>query len=143
MISTSSRLYSLGQLQGLNRLGDALIPGDAQLPVFSTTGCIERIDTVMAPAHPDDRVAFGYLLQVFRFLPVVAIRFVMGLIAQGMRLPAQWGAPFRLLDISLRGVVYSLYYSDHRQTDPHVRSVHDAIGYRVSCPPITDAARKS
>jgi hypothetical protein len=64
------------------------------------------------------------------------------LIALGERIPGQWGAPLRLLNVSLRGVVYSLYYSNYQREPAQTNPVHGVIGYQVSCPPLaTDASR--
>lgn len=139
----ASQLYNETQLRGLDKLGDVMVPTQAEFAAFSATGCRERIDTVMAPAHPSDQQAFGLLLWVLRWLPSFAIALLVKLVALGDRIPGKVGAPLRLLNVSLRGVVYSLYYSNYQREPAAVPYVHHVIGYQVSCPPVTDASKPS
>ncbi len=131
----ASELYSRQQLKGLNKLGDQMIPANEEFPSFSQTGCIEYIDTVMGAAHKDDQQAFGLLLWVLSYTPTLFIQWLLKLLDKTETLPPVMAGPFRLLNVSLRGVVYTLYYSN--KTAPFYRGnkVFDVIDYHVHCKP--------
>ncbi len=133
----ASEMFNSTQIAGLNKLGDLMVPANADFPAFSETGCTDKLDKVMSPAHKDDIMAFGILLWVFNYLPRFAIRFLLNILDQTEKMPKLVAGPFRLLNLSLRGVVYSLYYSNHTSTHFQGDKVYDVIDFDVTCTPLS------
>jgi len=131
----ASEYYSETQLEGLNKLGDVVIPRNGAFPSFSDTGCRDYIDDVMAPADADDTAAFGYLLLLFKYMPTAFISLILWLADNAESMPKLIAPPFRMLNISLRGVVFSLYYSNQTSSSYTGPMVHDVIDYNVTCTP--------
>lgn len=131
----ASELFSVRQLNGLQRVGDLLIPANGQFPAFSSTGSIERIDDLMGAAHPDDVRDFGYLLLVLNYLPVFVIRILLDLTSKTEQMPALIAPLFRQLNIGLKGVVFSLYYSGYQRATYTGANTLDVIDYHVHCAP--------
>lgn len=131
----ASTYYNETQLKGLNKLGDVVVPKNGRFPAFSETGCFENIDKVMSPAAPSDIKSFGYLLLVFCYLPSIVISLILSIADKAERMPRLIAPPFRMLNISLRGVIFSLYYSDLTASSYTGPSPHEAIDYQVSCKP--------
>lgn len=131
----ASEFYSEIQLKGLNKLGDQVIPRNGAYPSFSDTGCCDYIDDVMAPADPDDIAAFGYLLLLFRYMPTLFITALLWLADNAEAMPNLIAPPFRMLNISLRGVIFSLYYSNQTSSSYTGPKVHEVIDFNVTCKP--------
>lgn len=106
----TSRYLSARELSALNRLGDILCPGDAQLPRFSATGAVARFDDMADYMVVSDRDDLKTLLSVFSFLPDVVIRVMLAVFAVMERLPGPPGALGRLVMFGLKGVVTTLYF---------------------------------
>lgn len=120
----STALTSI-QRAGLLKVGDILVPGDAQLPCFSAARCADQVDRMLAHMTDADRQGAKLLLSVFRFLPAFLIRAIMALTDHHRRVPAVLGAPLRLINIGIKGLVMSLYYSDVGEGP----SIHSMIGW--------------
>ena len=131
----ASSLFSARQLQGLQKLGDVMLPANGEFPLFSSTGCIERIDDLMGTAHPDDIRDFGLLLLVINYLPNLAIEWIVRLADSAERMPALIAPLCRQLNIGIKGVVFSLYYSGYHRSTYQGKTGLDVIDYHVHCAP--------
>ena len=131
----ASSLFSRRQLNGLIRIGDLMLPANGRFPAFSQTGCVERIDDLMGTAHPDDIRDLGLLLLVFNYLPTVMLRWILQLIDKTEQMPSFIAPLFRTLNIGIKGVVLSLYYSGYSRVTYQGPSALDAIDYQVHCAP--------
>jgi len=131
----ASRLFTVRQLGGLQRVGDLLVPANGKFPAFSSTGCIERIDDLMGAAHPDDVRDLGYLLLALNYLPLFVIRLLLDLTNKTEQMPAFIAPLFRQLNIGLKGVVFSLYYSGYQRVTYTGTSTLAVIDYQVHCAP--------
>ncbi|MFE8073144.1 hypothetical protein QQM79_18940 [Marinobacteraceae bacterium S3BR75-40.1] len=136
-----SRYLNQRQLAALNRLGDILLPGAAGLSRFSQTDAITEIDRVLAPVPEADRRDLSMLLTVLGWLPNGALRGLMRVLAGRAAWPSLCQGPMRLLDISLRGLVFTLYYSNQRGLGAKGAEVHDVLAYQVHCQPATGPAK--
>lgn len=131
----ASSLFTVRQLSGLQKLGDIMLPANGEFPAFSATGCIERIDDLMGTAHPDDVRDFGMLLLVFHYLPPFVIAWIVQLADSANRWPALIAPLLRTLNIGIKGVVFSLYYSGYHRATWQGRNGLAAIDYHVHCAP--------
>lgn len=100
-----------GQLAGLLKLGDVMVPGDGALPSFSASGCAAHADRLIAHMTPGDRSGVTFLLGALRFLPRFALRGLLRLTDRHASFPEPIGAGLRMLGIGVKGVVMTLYYS--------------------------------
>lgn len=134
----TSNYLSHKALQGLNKLGDIMLPGDNQFPRFSDTGCITHVDDVMEVTNPDDVAALNILLAVIHVMPAGFCVGLLKLTDKCSGLPDVIGSPMRMLNVALRGVPFSLYYSNLTAIDYRGKKVHDVMGYDVHCEPDYD-----
>ncbi len=130
-----SRFYNEKQIASLERLGDVLIPRTADFPSFSDVGCVMSVDEVMGVAKPQDIQDFGLLLTVMRFLPKFMLVWIVKLGIHANKFPEFIAPLLRQLDIGIRGVVYSLYYSNVVPADYKGKKPFDVIDYHVHCEP--------
>ena len=75
--------------------------------------------------YEDDRSSILVVLQLFSIMPLFKIRWTMSLIESGSSWKGMLGAPFRMLRIALKGLIFTVYYSD--MTEDQV--IHKKIGY--------------
>ncbi|MGW9631364.1 hypothetical protein ACWGST_11725 [Agromyces sp. NPDC055520] len=127
LVSTTrpvSTTLNRAQSRGLRRLGDVVIPGDAELPSFSRSGVAPEISRMLPYMNDGDRSGLLALLTMCAILPKFAIRVVVAMSTGWRRAPEPVAGALRMANIGIKGVVHSLYWSDIRR-----QGIHEAIGY--------------
>ncbi|GMV93786.1 MAG: hypothetical protein AMXMBFR82_35640 [Candidatus Hydrogenedentota bacterium] len=127
-------------LRALERMGDLVVPRVGKLPSFTDLGCIEHVDSVLAYAPPEDSASLRTLLNVLYFAPSFVLRFLLRAMANPDRYPEFLAANFRLIDMGVRGVVLSLYYSGKTGTGYTGQTPHELMGYDVTRVPLDTIA---
>lgn len=110
-MSPSKNLTPL-QMRGLAKVGDVVIPGDDVLPSFSDSGSLRHVDRMLDHMSDFDRDGVKLLLTLLRFLPGFAIAAILHVAQRDRLLPGLLGAACRMVNIGIKGVVMTLYYSD-------------------------------
>jgi len=113
------------QKAGLLKVGDLFVPGGGELPSFSDSHCVEQADRMLAHMYESDRGSLCLLLAVFRFLPRFLLRGLFRLTDAQEVFPGPIGALLRMINIGVKGMVMTLYYSDVGEG----ASVYSAIGW--------------
>jgi len=108
----TSKHLNATQLAGLRKVGDVLIPGDPDLPSFSRSGSIEHVDRMLDYMYESDRNGVKALLTLFRFTPRFKVRWIMALTEKQASFPEPLATVCRMINIGIKGVVMTLYYSD-------------------------------
>lgn len=106
-----SAILSPRELKALVVIGDIMLPECGPLPAFSATGCIRYADDLLRAMPEGDVADIRMVLRFFSYLPRPAVRAVLGILGLHRALPGRPGAPLRLVEIALKGMVTSLYYS--------------------------------
>ena len=112
------------QLKGISKLGAVLCPGTPQLPAFASTAALSQADRCFSFLTPEDQEGLGGLLWWLGFFPGFVARLLLRLADTANRWPNPVAPLLRLLQIGLKGFVYSLYYSD--------AEIRKALGYVTS-----------
>lgn len=128
----STKHLNAGQFRGLEKLGDAMCPGDEEFPSFSRLGCAEHVDVVLDEMPPADRDSLKLLLSILRFFPNAAIVGLLSLLEKSSELPGSLGIGVRFLRMGIRGLIMTLYYSGNRGASYQGPSPLDIAGYHVS-----------
>jgi len=124
-----SRYFTPGQLIGLKKTGDVILPGTDRSPSFSETGSIDVVDRMAAHLTPADLGGLRTVLGAFRWSPRWLIRGVLSLCAHSEKFPDIIGAGLRTLEIGINGAVMSLYYSNLHSPEYTGKAVFDVIGW--------------
>jgi hypothetical protein len=135
-----SNYLSQAELRGLIKLGDIVVPGGYGLPSFSQTGCVSHVDELMAATPSADVKDFKLLMKIFSIAPEFFIRGILKLVDKDSMFPEPIAGLLRLLSIGIKGVVFSLYYSNKTRAFYQGPSVHDAMGYHVHCEELKGSA---
>lgn len=120
-----SQFLGPGELSALERIGDLMLPGDSDFPSFSQTGCIAFVDDLLRYMAPKDRDDLRTLLKVLSFLPSPLLRMVLSLCQ------TRWTPTLRMIELGLKGLVMSLYYSNKTVSEYTGRTPHDVIGFAL------------
>lgn len=113
------------ELSALERIGDLMLPGDSEFPSFSQTGCIAFIDDLLRFMDPKDRDDLKTLLKVLSFLPSPLLRVFLKICQ------TRWTPTLRMVELGLRGLVLSLYYSNKTAPRYTGRTPFDVIGFAL------------
>ncbi len=118
-----SQFFGPRELSALERIGDLMLPGDLDFPSFSQTGCIAFVDDLLRSMDPKDRHDVKILLKALSFLPSPLLRGFLRLCQ------TRWTPTLRMIELGLKGLVMSLYYSN--KTAPHYtgRTPFDVLGF--------------
>jgi hypothetical protein len=112
-------------LKGVEKLGRVVMPEDSDFPAFSDIGAEKYLNRMVDYMYQDDKSAILIILKLFSIMPLFMIRWTMSLIETGAKWQGMLGAPFRMLRIALKGLIFTVYYSD--MTDTQI--IHTKIGY--------------
>ena len=123
----ASKYFSPAQIRVIERVGDIFIPGDEVLPRFSKCGFVEHVDRMVAYLPASDVEMLRLLMNIMRFMPTCGIHLLLKLTLKDRYFPGAVGANLRKLDIGLRGIVFSLYYSFLDDRDDNSRRIKEGI----------------
>lgn len=114
-------------IRGVRKAGDILISGDRDLPSFSEADLCREIPRLLNDMYPDDREGIIALTAVFGLLPGIVVRFILWLAAHDHFFPGPIGALLRQIHVGVRGIVFTLYYSN---IDRH--QILQTLGYHTT-----------
>jgi len=124
-----SKYFSQNQLKGLLKAGDTILPGTDTSPSFSETGCINHIDRMAEFLSEDDLGGLQLLFGVFKWTPRWIISLIMFTCNYNKHFPGFLGAGLRMIEIGVKGAVFSPYYSNVTSADYSGKKVYDIIGW--------------
>lgn len=128
----SSEILNPRALRALERLGDLIVPRVGRLPSFTELGCIEHVDSVLTYAPPEDRASLQSLLNVLYYAPSFVLRFLVHTMTTPRHCPQFLATYLRLIDMGVRGVILSLYYSGKTGSDYSGQTPHELMGYEIT-----------
>ena len=121
----SKTVLTKSHLKGVEKLGRVVMPTDSDFPAFGQIQAEKYLNRMIDYMYDDDRSAILVILKLFSIMPLFKIRWTMSLIESGAKWKGMLGAPFRMLQIALKGLIFTVYYSD--MTEDQI--IHSKIGY--------------
>lgn len=113
------------QIKGLYKLGKVVISDYQGFPSFEEIKPEDYLNRMIDYMYDDDREPVMIILSLFSIFPLFIIRWKMKFIDWGASWKGSPGALFRMLQIALKGMIFTIYYTD--VTDGKV--IHENIGY--------------
>lgn len=129
-----SQYFNQNELKGFLKVSDVLIPGNSNMPKFSDTDFINYLDDVVAEASEQDREGLVLLFGIFSWLPRIFIRLILQLSEWDKFGPSFWQVNMRLINIGLKGIIYSLYYSRLPDENKYGEKIFQEIGWDTQIP---------
>jgi hypothetical protein len=127
-----SNYFKPAALKGLNRIGNVFIPGEGDLPSFSEFGGIEHVDDVIAYTPAEDIASLNMVLSIFSALPEGMLRWAADQMVAASYRDGPLDGLLRQLNIGLKGILFSCYYSGKGGTKFSGENPLDTIGYAVN-----------
>ena len=118
-------VFTKAHLKGVEKLGKVVMPDNSDFPAFSEIQAEKYLNRMIDYMYDDDRSAILVILKLFSIMPLFKIRWTMSLIETGAKWKGMPGALFRMLQIALKGLIFTVYYSD--VTEDQI--IHSKIGY--------------
>lgn len=106
---------------GLSKIGDIYLPQNGEFPKYSEVADTTKLDMLIENAPKEDIEALNMVLVIFSFLPSFVIKFLIHQFANAMSNKSNniIASSFRQLNMGLRGLCYSTYYSEF--TNPNYK----------------------
>lgn len=127
-----SQYFWNSTLKGLNRIGDVFIPQDGDMPSFSQFGGIEAIDTVIAYLPKEDVGLLNIVLTIFAVMPTGVLRWLVQQMEDALDKTGEIPSVLRQLNLGLRGIIFSCYYSGVGGEKSTGNNPLDVIGYHLN-----------
>ncbi|MFW9928045.1 MAG: hypothetical protein ACFFD1_01485 [Candidatus Thorarchaeota archaeon] len=124
-----SKFLSKRELKALIKIGNILIPKNDPFPSFSEIGCIKYVDDALENLDPYDLSDLKLFFKLMSILP----KFLSKLILLWMN--SSKISLLRLGNLGIRGIVFTLYYSNKTASEYSGQKTHDLIGYHVKSIP--------
>jgi hypothetical protein len=127
-----SNYFNSAALKGLNRIGDIFIPGEGDLPSFSEFGGIEYVDDIIAYTPAEDIASLNMVLSIFSILPEGMLRWAADQMVAASYRDGLLDGLLRQLNIGLKGILFSCYYSGKGGSSYAGKNPLDTVGYEVN-----------
>ena len=125
----SSKYLSETGIKGLIKTGSIIVPGDDIFPSFSKTSFHKQIDRMLDYMEEEDRDGVCLLMSIFYYTPSFLISALLKLTDHNQKFPNLIGAPLRLILIGVKGMIFTLYYSNLEDPNEYGQKIHDLIGW--------------
>ncbi|HXH75617.1 MAG TPA: aldehyde dehydrogenase family protein [Bacteriovoracaceae bacterium] len=103
--------FSPLSLKGLSKAGDIVLPGGEGFPRFSETEFIKHFGRIAYYMNQDDREGFKLLTAMMGVMPSFIVRFILWMATMNHLFPGPLGAVLRQINMGVRGVLFTMYYS--------------------------------
>lgn len=132
----TSKHFGRIQTKGLEKLGDVIIPGEGIFPSFSSTGFSSEIDRMLDFMYEDDREGITLLMTLFAFTPTCFIKWIVLLSEKNAAFPDLIGAPLRMIQLGLKGLILTLYYSNIDDINGTGKKIMEGIKWQTGVVPL-------
>ncbi|MFZ8934919.1 MAG: aldehyde dehydrogenase family protein, partial [Bacteriovoracaceae bacterium] len=130
----NSRYLNKNQVKGFLKTADILLPGESDLPRFGQTGFGDYLDDILEEAPTNDIQDLKMLFGIFCWLPSFFIKIILLLSEKSDIGPGFWQKNMRLINIGLKGIIFSLYYSRLPDAQRNGERIFESIGWNTKIP---------
>lgn len=126
-----SPILGARQITAVQRIGDIMIPGGEGLPRYSETGCVAHIDPILEVTPAEDVAGLKILLAVLSLFPDGLLAWFLRFVGRARSGTGPLAGALRNIDIGLKGLVMSSYYSNRTGPDYRGPLVYEAIDFEL------------
>lgn len=126
--------FSNFAIKGLTKVGNIYCPKNGEFPVFSEVAGTYKLNDLVRNVPSDDFSSLNLVLAIFAFLPNFIINWIISKCQQSQANPSDGIIPstLRQLNIGLRGLCYSIYYSEFNNPDFKGKTPLQVIDYSLN-----------
>lgn len=121
--------FSKLSLKGLTKAADIIIPGQGEFPRFSDTDFLNHLERMSKYMYEDDLAGLKFLTALMGLLPPFMVHLILWVATLHAYIPGPLGAPLRQINIGVRGVIFTLYYSGLEDSKSFGKKIFKKIKY--------------
>ncbi len=100
-------------LKTLINIGDIIIPQSNEFPAFSEVVSSHQLDELLKYAPESDVESLNLFLTILSFMPQFVLKWFIKFIHKNFHSASFYGPIVRELNIGLRGIIFSCYYTNN------------------------------
>jgi hypothetical protein len=121
-------------VKGLTKVGNIYCPKNEEFPAFSEVAGMYKLNDLVKNVPSDDFSSLNLVLAIFSFLPNGILKWIVNLCTKSQKNTSDGilHSTLRQLNIGLRGLCYSVYYSEFTKTDFAGKKPLQVIDYSLN-----------
>ena len=129
-----ANFFSTRATKGLLKVGEIYCPKNGEFPSFTEAAGTTYLNNLVANVPQDDFSSLNIVLAIFSFLPNGILKWIVNAATNSQSNPSDGIIPstFRQLNIGLRGLCYSIYYSEFTNPNYKGKKPLEVIDYKVN-----------
>ncbi len=126
--------FSNRAVKGLLKIGNIYCPKNGDFPEYENVAGTWKYNDLAANVPEDDFNSLNIVLAIFSFLPVFILKWLVGVFERAQYSPSDGiiSSTCRQLNIGLRGLCYSTYYSEFHNPNYTGKKPLDVIDYHLN-----------
>lgn len=129
-----ANFFSTRATKGLLKVGEIYCPKNGDFPSFSEAAGTPYLNSLAANVPEDDFSSLNLVLAIFSFLPKGILNWIIEACTNAQNNPSDGIIPstLRQLNIGLRGLCYSIYYSEFTNPNYKGKKPLEVIDYQLN-----------
>ena len=126
--------FSTRATKGLLKVGEIYCPKNGEFPSFKEVAGTAYLNNLTANVPADDFSSLAMVLAIFSFLPDGILKWIINACTNAQKNPSDGMLPslLRQLNIGLRGLCYSIYYSEFTNPNYTGKKPLEVIEYKLN-----------
>jgi hypothetical protein len=126
--------FSNRAIIGLTKVGNIYCPKTGEFPEYQEVAGTRYLNSLVVHVPPDDFSALNLVLIILSFLPKFILSWLVGAMERSMDNSSDGIIPstLRQLNLGLRGLVYSTYYSELTNPDFKGKKPLDILEFQIN-----------
>jgi len=129
-----ANFFSTRATKGLLKVGEIYCPKNGEFPSFQEAAGTAYLNNLVANVPGDDFASLSLVLAIFSFLPNSLLRWIINACtnAQNNQSDGLIPSTLRQLNLGLRGLCYSIYYSEFTNPNYTGKKPLEVIDYQLN-----------
>lgn len=126
--------FSNRAIAGILKMGNIYCPKTSEFPGYDEVADRQVYNRLVENVPPDDFSALNLVLAIFSFLPGFILKWLVGVMEGAMDKPGDGPilSALRQLNLGLRGLIYSTYYTELTSPDYKGKTPLHILEYEIN-----------
>ena len=128
-----ANLFSTRATKGLLKVGEIYCPRNGEFPSFKEAAGTAYLNNLVTNVPPEDFSSLGLVLAIFSFLPDGILKWIINACTKSQNNLSDGilSSTLRQLNIGLRGLCFSIYYSEFTNPNYKGKKPLEVIDYKI------------
>ncbi len=129
-----ANFFSTRATKGLLNVGEIYCPKNGEFPSFKEAAGTTYLNNIVKNVPEDDFSALSLVLAIFSFLPNFLLVWIINLCTNAQNSPSDGmlHSNLRQLNLGLRGLCYSIYYSEFTNPNYKGKKPLEVLDYKLN-----------